>query len=63
LVFDPGNPPALAARLLELLRDPARRRALGDAGRRRAREHFSADRYVAEVDGLYQRLARERGLL
>jgi hypothetical protein len=36
---------------------------MGEAGRRRAREHFSADRYVADVDALYQRLAAERGLL
>jgi glycosyltransferase involved in cell wall biosynthesis len=62
LLVGPGQPEALAARLIELLRDPEGRRTLGEQGRRRARRHFSADRYVADVDALYQRLARERGL-
>jgi glycosyltransferase involved in cell wall biosynthesis len=63
LLVEPGQPEALAARLTELLGDPERRRVMGEEGRRRARRYFSAERYVADVDALYQRLARERGLL
>jgi phosphatidyl-myo-inositol dimannoside synthase len=42
-VVPPTDPHALAARLVELLADPARSRAMGEAGRRFVTEQFSAD--------------------
>jgi glycosyltransferase involved in cell wall biosynthesis len=42
LLVPPGDPPALAAAMLELLRDPARARRMGEAARRRAEGLYSA---------------------
>jgi glycosyltransferase involved in cell wall biosynthesis len=44
--------------MAELLADPGRRKAMGDAGRRRAAERFPMDRMVAEMESLYESLAR-----
>lgn len=51
------DPAALATACVDLLRDPARRRDLGDAARRRALAHFTADRVVRAYDALYTDLA------
>lgn len=56
----PRDPSALANGLHELLADPQRRRRMGEAARRRRREHFSLDVMVADVQELYERLYRER---
>jgi glycosyltransferase involved in cell wall biosynthesis len=48
------RPEALCAAWLDLLRDPARRAALGVAARRRAVERFHPDRLAAEVEALYR---------
>ena len=42
-------PEALAAALVEVLSDPRRQRAMGEAGRRRFEERFTADRMVEDV--------------
>jgi glycosyltransferase involved in cell wall biosynthesis len=44
LLFAPGQVPALADRLLELYKDPARRKDLGQRGSEGARRHYSAAR-------------------
>jgi glycosyltransferase involved in cell wall biosynthesis len=44
LLFAPGEVPALAERLLELHKDPARRKDLGRRGSEGARRHYSAAR-------------------
>jgi glycosyltransferase involved in cell wall biosynthesis len=44
LLFAPGEVPALADRLLELHKDPARRKDLGRLGSEGARRHYSAAR-------------------
>ena len=44
----------IAAATVALLRDPARRRALGAAGRERALARHGAARLVAEIDRLYE---------
>lgn len=57
----PVDTDGIAARTVELLRDPERREQLGEAGRRFAEEHFSVDRMVDRINALYlERLARLR---
>lgn len=46
LLVEPGDAEALAAALVELLNDPARRHQMGEAGRRRVRQHFGVDKLV-----------------
>ena len=53
LVVPPRQPEALAAALNELLADPARRAALGAAGRARVQAHFTQARMLAAIDALY----------
>ena len=53
-------PAALAEALTELAGDPALRERLGAAGRRRVREHYSIERCVAEMEGLYEAVAAGR---
>lgn len=62
LLVPPLQPPAIAAALLELRGDPERRRRMGEAGRLRAQQLFSAERYARDVDAFYQTLLqRPRG--
>jgi len=49
----PGNAAALSQAILELSRDPVRRRSLGDAARWRVIRHFSIARMVDEYARLY----------
>ena len=53
----PGDAGALAAALVEVLRDRARREAMGAAGRRRFLEAFTAGRMVEETLGVYAEAA------
>jgi L-malate glycosyltransferase len=56
----PGDDEALAARVVSLLRDPARARALGEAGRRAVEQKFSCAAQLENTFRLYERLlARE----
>ncbi|MDT4993053.1 MAG: polysaccharide biosynthesis protein PelF [Actinoplanes sp.] len=52
-----NDPAALAAACLALLRSPGRRRALGDAARRRALACFTTDRMARAYGALYADLA------
>ncbi len=56
----PADPVALAERLGALLRDPERRRAMGGAGRERARQNFSVERMVAEISRIYDGIVDSR---
>ncbi len=52
------NPAAFASALAELLADPEKRKAMGEAGRIRATERFSLDKMVEEMESLYESLAQ-----
>ena len=53
LLVDRRNPADLAARILELLRDPERRQRMGEAGQRLAIEEFDQRTNVARLIELY----------
>jgi glycosyltransferase involved in cell wall biosynthesis len=52
-----GDTAALSAGIEALLRDPARRAALGRAAQQRAREKFSAATIVPRYEALYRRVS------
>ena len=56
LLAEPGSPAALAARVDDLLRDPVRARAMGEAGRRRVRDLFSAGAHAEDVAAVYRQV-------
>jgi glycosyltransferase involved in cell wall biosynthesis len=56
LLVPPSDPGALAAALRTLILDADARAAMGDAGLRRFREHFTADRMAAHTLALYHRV-------
>ena len=49
-IVEPGDIPGLAKRVLELVRDPALRRRMGEAGRELFERHYSLDGYRDNVD-------------
>ena len=59
----PGDPDALAARVLSLLNDPALRHQMGTRGLTLVDPLFSEARMVQQTEALYVRLAREKGRL
>jgi glycosyltransferase involved in cell wall biosynthesis len=52
----PDDVAGLAAAITELLRDPARRRSFGAAGRQHVLGKFAQERLVADLDRLYREL-------
>jgi len=56
LLVPPDDPSALAAAVVTLLSDPGRARAMGEAGRRRVRDHFSVDRMVEGNLAVYRKV-------
>jgi glycosyltransferase involved in cell wall biosynthesis len=54
LVVPPSESGRLAERILELLDDPLRARAIGEAGRRLVREEFGVGRMVERTAELYR---------
>ncbi len=56
LVVPPGRPEALVEAIQSLLADPARRRAMGDAGRERLLAHFTVEQMVAAISSFYESL-------
>ena len=55
LLFEPGNPAALASALRSLLAEPARAEAMGRAGRERLEAEFSIRHNVRETQAMYDR--------
>lgn len=60
LLVPPRRPDRVAAALQRLVDDPALRERMGAAGRQRADEEYSVERYLAEVEALYRRLLEPR---
>ena len=56
LLCEPNNPAALAAALRELLRDPARARQLGEAGRQVVRAEFSVEAMTQKTEAILQQV-------
>jgi glycosyltransferase involved in cell wall biosynthesis len=58
----PEDPAALADRVLALLRDPALRTRMGQAGRARVVEHFTVERYAEKFSQLFKTMYNQRNL-
>lgn len=58
----PGDAGAFAEAIRKILHDPSLARRMGEAGRRRVKEHFSLDRMVANVEKTYGELIAGRQL-
>ena len=56
LLVEPRDPESLAAAIMSLLRDPARARAMGEAGRERRLREFSIEVTTRKVEELYETL-------
>jgi len=61
LFADPNDPTAFAYAISDLLRDPERRRTLGQANRDRARNRFSLERTALEYYNIYKQVAETGG--
>ncbi|MGK2961551.1 MAG: glycosyltransferase [Gemmatimonadaceae bacterium] len=55
-LVEPGDPAALAARIRQLIEDPALARRMGDAGRERVARHFTPEREAAAISAAYDKL-------
>jgi L-malate glycosyltransferase len=60
LLVPDDHPESIASALGAVLRDPARARAMGAAGRRRVRQEFGAERAVEIVDRAYRAMLGRR---
>ncbi|MFH1732966.1 MAG: glycosyltransferase family 4 protein [Planctomycetota bacterium] len=60
LLVPPGDPDAMAAAIIELLASPERRKAMGEAGRRRAEKLFDLRQVVPRYVALYADVAAGR---
>jgi glycosyltransferase involved in cell wall biosynthesis len=60
-LVEAGDTKAAAERLATLALDPELRTRLGDAGRTNARERYSVERLVDDVDRLYRSLLAAKG--
>jgi glycosyltransferase involved in cell wall biosynthesis len=57
----PDDPGTLAERMVRLLKDPSLARAMGQRGRRKVAEEFTAERMAHEFAGLYRDLVSPPG--
>ena len=60
-IVPPGDVAALTAGLERLIRDPALRRRLASAGRRRVCEHYSLRKMLTAYEEMYRRWSAARG--
>ncbi|MBI3597186.1 MAG: glycosyltransferase [Nitrospirae bacterium] len=62
LLVSPRDPPALAGALIELINRPDERRRMGQAGRSRMLEKFSAEAMVAATESVYRKILELKGI-
>ncbi|MGQ0760412.1 MAG: glycosyltransferase [Acidobacteriota bacterium] len=55
-----GDDKQMAARIIKLLRDPQRTRAMGEKGKQRVVEEFSTSRHLANTLALYSELLKQK---
>jgi len=53
-LVEPGNPVPLGKKISLLLADASLRSSMGEAGRRRAEQHFDQDRLVVQLEQIYR---------
>ncbi len=56
VLVPPSDPPALADAIAKMSDDSSAAKAMGEAGRRRVAEHYTAERYVASIEAIYRQL-------
>ena len=59
----PIAPQALAEKIQLLIDQPELRKQMGQKGKARALQHFTAERYCRDVENLYLELLDEKGIL
>ncbi|NVK53929.1 MAG: glycosyltransferase [Flavobacteriaceae bacterium] len=59
----PLSPESLAEKIQILIEQPELRQEMGERGKKRALEHFSAERYCREVENLYLELLERKGII
>ena len=57
-IVNPEDFETMATRLISLLRDPEKARAMGAQGRKRVLEHFSCEAQLKRVEELYEKLLK-----
>lgn len=62
ILVPPRDPQSLAAAISRLLTDDERRRQMGQVGRAHALAHFTARRYVSDVEELYLSLLTKKSI-
>ena len=62
MLVPPRDPRLIAGRIAMLLKDPARRTAMGRAARRRIEREFSLERQIRVYVREYEQLMRERSI-
>lgn len=62
LLVPARSPEALADAVVTLLRDPALRASMGEAGRARVKKYFSIEAMVQSYENLYESLFKQKGL-
>lgn len=61
-ILVPPNDPRALAQAVHTLHDPSPRMRMGQAGKARVREHFSAGQIVPKMEALYAQALREKGI-
>lgn len=60
LLVPPAQPEALAEALIALAQDPSRRQEMGERGRQVVERRYSLERFITEMETLYETLYRGR---
>jgi rhamnosyl/mannosyltransferase len=61
-LVSPGNVPELAQAIQKLIRNPALREEMGEAGRNRVERHFTSERMAEALLGVYREMLKEPSL-